>query len=97
MLNCCFFPAAAAADDDGKDSGKVSGKDAADSDAIIAVASDRNNRMGWARMGCNRMEGEDRCKIKHTGTPKEEKNHHFNCFERNSLPISIGMTSIIVE
>ena len=50
VLNCCFFPAAAAADDDGKDSGKVSGKDAADSDAIIAVASDRNNGMGWDAM-----------------------------------------------
>ena len=84
LCYCCFFPAAAAADDDGKDSDKDNGKDAADSDAIIVIASDRDNGMGWDGMGCDAIgwkEGEERCKIKHT--PQKRKNHHFNCFERN--------------
>ena len=72
MLNCCFFPAAAAADDDGKDSGK----DAADSDAIIVIASDRDNGMGWDGMRCDRMEG-GRGEVQNQTYPPKEKKSPF--------------------
>ena len=76
LCYCCFFPAAAAADDDGKDSDKDNGKDAADSDAIIVIASDRDNGMGWDGMRCDRMEG-GRGEVQNQTYPPKEKKSPF--------------------